>query len=143
MKAGIAAAVALVAAMGCGQAMADGNQLLKHCQVAVRNMDAGVSGNYDTGMCFGMVQGVTESILILNDSLTKDFKLCLPVGSEGVSRGQSVKIVTKFLKDNPKLLNEHDSLLIMMAYKQAYPCKSQSKQLSTAPCPPLQVKSVT
>jgi Rap1a immunity proteins len=123
MKAWIAVAVALVAAIASGAALADGNELLKHCQVAVRNMEAGVGGNYDTGMCFGIVQGVTESILILNGNLPKDLKFCLPVGAEGVSRGQSVRIITKFLRDNPKLLNEHDSLLIMMAYKQAYPCK--------------------
>jgi len=123
MKARIGA-VALAGLMASGAALADGNELLSHCQVAVRNMDAGVAGNYDTGVCFGMIQGVTESILILNDNLPKDLKFCLPVGTEGISHGQSVRIVTKFLRDNPKLLNEHDSLLVMMAYKQAYACKS-------------------
>lgn len=123
MKAGIAAVFALVAALGCGQAMADGNDLLRRCQVSVKAMDAGVGVNYDVGMCFGMVQGVSESILVLNNSLPKDLKFCIPTGENGISHGQSVRIVTKFLQDNPKLLNEHDALLIMMAYKQAYPCK--------------------
>lgn len=123
MKARIAVAVALAALMTSGIAMADGSELLRQCQIAVRNMDAGVGGNYDTGMCFGKIQGVTESILILNNSLPKDLKFCMPTGDDGVSHGQSVRIVNKFLRDNPALLNEHDSLLVMMAYKQAYPCK--------------------
>lgn len=123
MKTGIAVVVALVGLMASGSAMADGSELLRQCQIAVMNIDAGVGGNYDTGLCFGMIQGVTESILILNDNLPKDLKFCMPVGSEGISRGQSVRIVTKFLRDNPVRLNEHDSLLVMMAYKQAYPCK--------------------
>ncbi|WP_439871178.1 Rap1a/Tai family immunity protein [Pseudomonas syringae] len=114
---------ALAGLMTSGSAMADGSELLRQCQIAVRNMDAGVGGNYDTGMCFGMIQGVTESILILNNSLPKDLKFCVPSGPDGISNGQSVRIVTKFLRDNPALLNEHNSLLVMMAYKQAYPCK--------------------
>ncbi|WP_141251695.1 Rap1a/Tai family immunity protein [Pseudomonas syringae] len=119
----LATGIALAGLMVSGTALADGNDLLTQCQVAVKNMDARAGGNYDTGVCLGIIQGVTESIFILNDSLPKDLKFCVPSGTEGISHGQSVRIVTKFLRDNPALLHEHSSLLVMMAYKQAYPCK--------------------
>ena len=121
MKASIGA-LALLGLFTTDVVLADGNELLGHCQVAIRSMDTGIGGNYDVGKCFGMIQGVTESILILNGSLPADLKFCIPDGASGVSQGQSVRTVAKFLRDNPALLHEHESLLIMMAYKKAYPC---------------------
>ncbi|WP_454834922.1 Rap1a/Tai family immunity protein [Pseudomonas lini] len=123
MNAGIAAGVVLVAALGCGQALADGYNLLEHCQQAVRAMDktlAPTDEPMSIGRCFGMVEGVRNTLVILNSKLPDNFKVCFP--KKGIDNGQAVRIVDKFLRDNPAMLDQPDTFLVMMAFKQAYPC---------------------
>ncbi|MDI3356385.1 hypothetical protein MO767_18840 [Pseudomonas sp. UYIF39] len=122
MKAGIAVAVALTGAMASGQAIADGNKLLENCQQAVKAMDGGKDIEpMAVGQCFGMVEGVNNTMTILNSGLESKYRTCFPKG--GISNGQAVRIVTKFLQENPALLDKPDAYLAMIAYKEAYPCK--------------------
>jgi hypothetical protein len=121
MKAGIAAALALAAALGSGQVLADGNELLRQCQHTIKAAEMEKSfDRFQAGMCLGMVQGVQSTVYFLSDDLNNDSKFCVPTK---VSIGQLVRIVVKYLKDNPKLLNESETGLIWLALKDAYPCK--------------------
>jgi hypothetical protein len=124
MKAGIAAVVALVASVGCGQATADGNKLLGDCQQAVRAMDKTTNPSDEAlfvGRCFGMVEGVRNTMGILNSGLPENMKVCFP--KNGIDNGQAIRIVDKFLRDNPAMLDKPDAYLTMAAFKQAYPCR--------------------
>lgn len=119
MKAGIAGVVALVAAPASNTATAlDGNGLLLQCQALIRSMEVKGPDSYDSGHCMGVVQGVTDVLVLYRDVLPKKF--CIP---NDVTYGQGVRIVTKYMLDNPSLLNNHDSVLVLAAYADAYPCK--------------------
>lgn len=73
------------------------------------------------GSCLGMVEGVRNTMLILNSSLPEKMKICLP--PTGIKNGQAVRVVVKYLNDNPEKLNEDSTLLTMLAIAHAYPCK--------------------
>lgn len=124
MKAWIGA-VALVGLMASGQAMADGNQLLRSCKAMLAAADnprtsTGVS-ELELGQCIGLTEGVRNTMLALNPSLSPDMQTCLP--ATGIQNGQGIRIVIQYLEANPRLLNEDSSLLVVLAYKTAYPCK--------------------
>lgn len=126
MKAWIALAIALVGMLGSGGAQAtgrkyDGNELLGQCQQYLKLADSEPNfDRIDVGMCAGFVEGVNSMVYFYNDVLKKDDKYCMPYS---VTNGQMVRIVVKYLKDNPKLLNKSNTVLVWSAFKDAYPCK--------------------
>lgn len=117
-------AVALGGMLGSGAAMAadvkfDGNELLGQCQSAVRLMDnvrKPSDSDLDSGVCFGKVSGVRYMI-----SDSDVYKSCFP--EDGISNAQAVRIVVKYLKDNPAMLHRDGRFLIVLAFHNAYPCK--------------------
>lgn len=123
MRAGTAATIAVVAALMSGSAMAadgDGNQLIKQCTVTVKAMDGvNVDGYYDVGYCLGLTQGVRQTMLFHNVALPAKYRTCFP---EGVTNGQGVRIVLKYLQYHPAELQEPATVLIHRAYNAAYPC---------------------
>lgn len=104
----------------------DGNALLEYCQLTVRALDSEkVSPSNRTsmsiGQCFGMVESTRSALIIHEDEIAKDSRACFP--EEAIKNAQLVRIVSKFLHDNPAKLNEDATLLILLAYKTAFPCK--------------------
>jgi hypothetical protein len=118
---------AIIAASG--QALADGNQLLNWCQIAIQTADApGVRANNDAfhaGYCSGIVGGVTAMHKFANKSAPPNVHICVP---PNVPIAQEVRIVVKFLKDNPKMLNEDEPTLILLSMLDAFPCKAPPAQ---------------
>ncbi|WP_223508746.1 Rap1a/Tai family immunity protein [Pseudomonas sp. BF-RE-29] len=127
MKTGLIA-VALAGMLGSGAVNAadikfDGNQLLLQCQNFITLVDGGTArtdAHYDAGTCAGFVQGVTNTVYFYSDELKKDEKFCMP---DGVSYSQLVRVVVKYLKDNPKTLNDDRTALVWRSLIDAYPCK--------------------
>lgn len=122
--AGIAAAVALVGVLGCGTATADGNKLLQQCQQAVRAMDNPTIPATDLlglGRCMGMVEGVRNTMVIFKTALPDNLQACFP--KQGINNGQATRILDKFLHDNPAMLDQDETFLTILAFKEAYPCK--------------------
>ena len=124
MKAELAV-VALAGMLASGGAMADtqydGNELLRQCQQYIKLIDSEKNYNLvDAGFCGGFVQGVHGTVAFLSDDLVKEAKFCSP---NGVTNNQLVRIVVKFLKDNPKQLNLNRTGLVWAAFQDAYPCK--------------------
>jgi hypothetical protein len=112
--------------LGGGAAMAaeakfDGNELLMQCQHFIKLIDdeKGFSPVY-AGACGGFVQGVDSTVFFYGEDLEKDAKFCTP---KNATNAQLVRIVVKYLKDNPKLLNKDKTTLVWLALKDAYPCK--------------------
>ncbi|MNR20266.1 hypothetical protein D3C85_1370980 [compost metagenome] len=125
MKAWIGA-VALVGMLANEAAMAadpklDGNGLLRQCQQFIKMMDGEKDFNrLDAGTCGGFVQGVSSTVFFFRGELKKDDKFCEPDTATG---NQLVRIVVKYLTDNPKMLNEGRTTLVWVALMDAYPCK--------------------
>ena len=102
----------------------DGNTLLKNCQTTVRMMDSEQLSSNDSvavGQCLGMIEGVKSTLIIFGDQLPGKSRACVPNG--GINNGQAARIVTKYMHDNPAKLNLDATVLIILALKDAYPCK--------------------
>ncbi|HHF2947597.1 Rap1a/Tai family immunity protein [Vibrio sp. Vb2110] len=99
---------------------ADGNDLLDNCLAAEKFMDTQEMNNpFGIGVCFGMVQGVRNTMSILGKN--KVVEACLP--KNGITNGQATRIVVSYLKRNPAILHYDEVLLTMAAFGEAYPCK--------------------
>jgi hypothetical protein len=76
-----------------------------------------------TGLCFGMVDGIMETQMLWSteDSHHHDamYHGCIPTE---VTVGEAVKVIMKFLNDNPNELHQRDTFLIGIALVKAYPC---------------------
>lgn len=105
-----------------GSAIADGNELLSQCQNAEHFMDTGqVRDTNSIGFCLGMLQGVRNTMTILDQGLSPPMRTCFP--SEGIDNGQAVRIVVQYLKRHPEKLHEDEVLLSMLGFRSAFPCK--------------------
>ncbi len=102
--------------------LADGNKLLSQCSAAEQFLDTQeIRQASDIGICIGLVQGVRNTWLYLQDSLPKDMQLCWP--EQGINNGQAVRILVRFLRNNPAKLHEDEVLLAMLAFRNAYMCR--------------------
>jgi len=95
---------------------ADGNALLTKCSSAISVQDD--NGNYDdllgAGLCIGLIQGVSEMITAGNT-----WGVCF---HGGVKRSQMIRVVTQYLRGNPKHLHYPETALVLIAFKEAWPC---------------------
>ena len=109
----------------------DGNELLKFCNMAIAIIENNVDkinslrlleASGGAGYCVGVIKGIGD----MHNIYTVWFKIqnrifCVP---EEVNIEQQARVVIKFLKDNPAILHEHNTILIVKALKNAYPCKA-------------------
>lgn len=122
MKTGLMA-VAVAGMLGSGAAVAkggDGNELLAQCQQYIKYRDSESFDSFAADTCSGFLQGVVSTVGFYSEILKKDEKFCL---ADNVTNSQIVRIVVKYLKDNPKELNKGRALLAWSALQDAYPCK--------------------
>jgi hypothetical protein len=121
MKAWIAGA-ALVAGIFSSSASANGLGLLAQCHAAIKGIEGDMKVNMlSVGSCLGMVEGVRNTMQILDSKLPPDYRTCFP--KDGITNEQALRILVKFLEDNPVMLDNNDTFLTMAAYRTAYPCK--------------------
>jgi hypothetical protein len=96
--------------------MISGNDLLERCVIAVRTMDGETERPAEAmaaGYCFGYIDGTIESPSMRNTDMVK-----LPKGG---TRGQLVRVVTKYLQSNPKKLTLPAEVLVFFAFSDAFP----------------------
>ena len=93
-----------------------GNKLAENMQEYNKFL-AGVEYSYGASASFSAyVTGVADTI---------DNLWC---SSSSVTVGQIVKVVSKYLENNPEKLHLSASSLIMAALMQAFPCENHSKR---------------
>ena len=102
----------------------DGNALSEECAVALRTAEhPDVMDGLNTGVCFGLVDGIRETLTLWNtvDSQHNEAKFhgCIPTE---VTVEEAVKVVMKYLNDNPTQLHHRDAFLIAIALAKGYPC---------------------
>ena len=84
-------------------------------------------GTFQHGYCYGFIQGSIE-YNALADNILREKKLlgstkhC--IGS-GVSLGEAVQVVVKYLQNNSGKLNQHAGNLVLLAIDEAFPCQEQ------------------
>jgi len=101
------AALAMLLGSPTSYAYTTGNKLVEHC----KDKDA----YFGSGFCHGYIAGV-GSMLTWASEINR---ICIP---DGVTGGQVVSIVRKYLKENPESLHESGDLLVTIALRKAFPC---------------------
>jgi len=116
-----------------GASAFDGNKLLSQCSHAKKGFDGKISELkgvelMSAGQCMGYVSGTLSAysyfdFLVEKNPLSskyKDFYPCIP---EVATNAQVLRVLIKYLNDNPEKLHEDASLLTTNALIQAFPCK--------------------
>jgi len=93
-----------------GVIAASGNEFLQKCE------------NPDNAPveCVSYVAGVTDGLEMTGSSAG----FCPP---EGVTYGQSLRIVVKYAKDHPESLQKRTGLLVLASHAEAFPCAASPK----------------
>ena len=86
----------------------NGNQLVSDCRQNETSLQS--------VFCYGYIVGVFDK---QSWDTTSDLRSCPP---EGVTAGQTVAIVKKFLEENPENLHYDAASLVTFALAQAFPC---------------------
>jgi hypothetical protein len=123
MKKFVGALSVMILVLYPGFASASGNKLLSQCNEAIDFMDNRPANPVYValGFCLGMMQGVTNTNAMYEVQLGEDALFCAP--ESGLNNGQAARIVVKYLKDNPKELHQHGTILVIDALMEAYPCE--------------------
>lgn len=106
----------------------DGNALARECGAAISQADGGpvdpdrdeVERGSDMGQCLGLVTGVWHTHMIMVDDFGGREAFC---ATETVSAGRMARIVDAYLKENPTELTMWDTVLILRAFVNAFPCR--------------------
>ncbi len=108
--------------MAFGENNNNGNELLSNCKAVVNAIDRtsqkiDLAGTYE---CDGLIRGMIDLNWYYSSRLGDDAFYCMP---SGFTVGQGAIIIVKYLNKHPELLNQPDTLLIIKAFMDAYPCK--------------------
>jgi hypothetical protein len=90
-------------------AFMSGNKLLAKCESGTA---------VSMGACVGYIMGVSDRA---NGKDYVGVSYCKP--AEGVEGGQAEKIVVKFLNEHPAILHMDASVLVDIAFLEAFPCE--------------------
>ena len=110
-----------------GYAEGNGHELLRQCTQAVNAIGGIVEPDdinfMDAGRCMGMIDGFAGAAAFYESQEGAPGAVCFP--SEGMTIGQSVRIVTQYLESHPEQLHESSTVLIFGAFLAAYPCNRE------------------
>jgi hypothetical protein len=108
-------------------AQPDGNTLLSRCTNVLAIAD-GQSTVHDAkeafgdGYCLGFVYGMVQSISLQSKvSHPTTPLICLPFG--GIKVNEGMRVIVKYLQENPANLHLDADVVGFMALKHAFPCK--------------------
>lgn len=138
MKTSLFAAVVLSALGGSAGwarnlSAVDGNELLTKCHAAERMAEVSPKLSNDEWaagfFCLGFVQGVMDADNIWQSAGTKALgskarPLLLYCAPKDASWPQLIRVIVKWLEENPNKLNESGYDVINLAMSNAYPCPS-------------------
>jgi len=114
----------------------DGRDVLRACQQTIQHLDErkdesepDALGSLESGWCIGWVTAAIEMNNLQEGMADKEhplranmFHFCAP--RAGLTSGQAIRIVVKYLKDHPKDLDQNGIALTMLALMSAFPCKA-------------------
>jgi Rap1a immunity proteins len=121
---------ALLSVTPC-HAFVPGTDLLRACTTTLRHVDKGYVGYtgedlVDYGWCGGYLNGLVEGYA-LAIPYGEPLPFCLP--SDGTPE-QLMRVVVKYLRENPETLHHWRQLVALRALQHAFPCGS-----TTTPSP--------
>lgn len=102
----------------------EGSELLRACGAAVKQADGlKVSDDEAIGSiwCIGYVSGFLDSLSVSVSTTGGRQNVCLP--QRGISNDQAVRILVKYLRENPQTLHQSGRMSLYIALARAFPCK--------------------
>jgi len=103
-----------------------GSTHLENCKAFVRatDLEALEGDEISAGTCSGYLQGVLDSNGMWQQITESKGAYCLPESEEYFDVfTQAVKVVVKYLEDNPAELHKNAAFPILMALSDAFPCE--------------------
>jgi len=94
-----------------------GNEMLKMCEAYFSETGSVVDAN----VCVGYVTGIHDGQIVFSGWGDMKKTICLP--GSGVKGGQLVRIVIKYLQENPEDLHLTAGSLVVNALVIAFPCE--------------------
>ncbi|MFT5707245.1 MAG: hypothetical protein ACI9ES_001536 [Oceanospirillaceae bacterium] len=73
--------------------------------------------------CYGYISGILDGVQLVFGVRPESKFFCPP--THGISSDQQVRIVTKWLEDNPKELHTSARVSVVIALSKAFPCDVQ------------------
>ena len=102
-----------------------GHELYQNCKESIKASGRNIPPGTDmlsVGLCLGLIEGVKNTIAILQTGMSaRDTQVCWP--ESGLTNGQGALIVINYLDRNPARLSKDQTGVVMLALKDAYPCK--------------------
>ena len=128
--------VSPVVAQGPTPQVDDGNALQRECATALRAADTDataenqaesesqsqVERGFHMGQCLGLVSGVWHTHMMMIDEFGGQPAFCPP---RTISAGQMARLVDQYLQVHPAELDDWDTVLILRAFMDIYPCESR------------------
>ena len=94
-----------------------GDELLWACNAAP---DSSIDDRLAQIHCMGYVQGILDGVQLIFGLQPESKFFCPP--ESGISNDQGLRIVIKWLENNPEKLHESARMAVLIAYAQAFPC---------------------
>ena len=94
-----------------------GDELLWACSAELDNIENAMRKI----QCVGYLQGMLDGVQLVFGLTPESKFFCPPVS--GMSADQQLRIVIKYLENNPETLHQSARVLVLSAYTQAFPCK--------------------
>ena len=102
-----------------------GKEMYESCTHALKGLDrAGEFDDHRFGVCAGYIAGIADfhTVATTVESLSSEM-FCLP---PKISTAQAIRSVTQYLEDNPGKHHELAAYLVILALREAYPCKEEN-----------------
>lgn len=112
----------LLALCASAPVMADGNTLLLECKDGIGTMSGAPAKSLaGVGHCVGVLQATIDTLDLVHEAGGTPKLICVPEG--GIPMVQSMRIVVKSLEAHPESLHLNESVLVVSALKDVFPCQ--------------------
>jgi hypothetical protein len=130
MKAYIVAAslALLVTGSASGTVVDSGTDAQKACRALVEGSFSGSDGSRSAGACEGMV----ETAMVFAPNLPSDLRGCPPAQGSVL---ESVKVLLRYLDNNPDRLDEAGVTLTLEAFRDSWPCRGDDADATSVAGP--------
>ena len=101
-----------------------GSELLRACGAAQKQSDGiKISDEEAIGSiyCIGYISGFLDSLALSSAASGGGQKICLP--QRGITNDQAVRVLVKFLRENPQTLHESGRMSLYIALARTFPCR--------------------
>jgi hypothetical protein len=101
-----------------------GSELLQACGAAEKQSDGiKISDEEAIGSiyCIGYISGFLDSLALSSAASDGGQKICLP--QRGITNDQAVRVLVKFLRENPQTLHESGRMSLYIALARTFPCR--------------------